>query len=133
MAKYIYPAIFKKDGAFYTVRFPDLEHCYTQGDSLEDAFEMASDVLCLTLYNAEENGADIPAPSDIGTLSVSKGEFASLISCDTLEYRQYYDSKAVKKTLTIPSWLNSISEREGVNFSAVLQRALKAELHITDR
>ena len=54
MAKYIYPAIFAKEGDFYTVRFPDLESCYTQGDSLQEAYEMASDVLCLTLYNLEE-------------------------------------------------------------------------------
>ena len=53
MAKYIYPAVFTKEGNFYTVRFPDLESCYTQGDSLQDAYEMASDVLCLTLYDLE--------------------------------------------------------------------------------
>lgn len=133
MAKYIYPAIFAKDGAFYTVRFPDLENCYTQGDSLQDAYEMASDVLCLMLYNLEEEKANIPPASEMNTVKTEKDEFVSLVACDTLEYRQYYDNKAVKKTLTIPSWLNTMSEREGINFSAVLQAALKSELHITDR
>ena len=133
MAKYIYPAIFAKEGAFYTVRFPDLESCYTQGDSIQDAYEMASDVLCLTLYNLEENKADIPPTSETSAIKVGKDEFVSLVACDTLEYRQYYDNRAVKKTLTIPAWLNTMSEREGINFSAVLQAALKNELHITGR
>lgn len=133
MAKYIYPAIFAQDGEFYTVRFPDLESCYTQGDDLQDAYEMASDVLCLTLYGLEEKKADIPPASSVAAVKTSEGEFVSLVACDTLEYRQYYDNKAVKKTLTIPSWLNTMSEREGINFSAVLQSALKSELHIADR
>ncbi|MCD7903349.1 MAG: type II toxin-antitoxin system HicB family antitoxin [Oscillospiraceae bacterium] len=133
MAKYIYPAVFGRNGALYTVRFPDLECCYTQGDSLQDAYEMASDVLCLTLYGLEEKGAEIPPVSSVAEVKTSEGEFASLVACDTLEYRKYYDNKAVKKTLTIPSWLNTMSEREGINFSAVLQSALKSELHITDR
>jgi antitoxin HicB len=133
MAKYIYPAIFAKEGDFYTVRFPDLESCYTQGDNLQDAYEMASDVLCLTLYNLEEEKASIPPASETPTIKTEKDEFVSLVACDTLEYRQYYDNRAVKKTLTIPAWLNTMSEREGINFSAVLQAALKSKLNITGR
>lgn len=133
MAKYLYPAIFTKGADFYVVRIPDLESCYTQGETLQEAYEMASDVLCLTLYNLEEEQKAIPAASEIASISVGKDEFASLIACDTLEYRQYYDNRAVKKTLTIPAWLNTIAEREGVSFSAVLQAALKRELHIADR
>ena len=133
MARYIYPAVFTKEESFYTVRFPDLESCYTQGDSLQDAYEMASDILCLTLYNLEESKKKIPAPSDPAKIKTTGSDFVSLIVCDTIEYRRYYDNKSVKKTLTIPAWLNAISEREGVNFSSLLQRALKAELHITDR
>ncbi len=133
MAKYVYPAVFTKEGGVYSVIFPDLESCYTQGDSVQDAFDMASDVLCLTLYELEENKKTIPAPSDPGKLKTQKSEFVALVSCDTLEYRRFFDNRAVKKTLTIPAWLNTMSEREGVNFSAILQRALKAELKITDR
>lgn len=133
MANYIYPAIFKKEASRYTVRFPDLESCYTQGDDLRDAYEMASDVLCLTLYNLEEEKETIPLASDVAAIQTGEDEFVSLVACDTLEYRQYYDNKAVKKTLTIPAWLNTMSEREGINFSAVLQSALKNTLHITDR
>lgn len=131
--KYIYPAVFAKDGDCYTVTFPDLESCYTQGNTLQEAFDMASDILCLTLYNLEESEAEIPEPSEIQNIKISPSEFTSFIACDTLEYRQFFDNKAVKKTLTIPAWLNTMSEREGVNFSLVLQNALKKELHITER
>lgn len=133
MTKYIYPAIFAKDGDFYTVRFPDLESCYTQGDDLQDAYEMAADVLCLTLYNLEEEKASIPPASELPAVKTEQGEFVSLVTCDTLEYRKFYDNKAVKKTLTIPAWLNTMSEREGINFSAVLQAALKQELNLAER
>jgi len=54
----------------------------------------------------------------------------TLIRCDTIEYRKFFDNRAVKKTLTIPAWLNTMAERQGVNFSMILQNALKAELHI---
>lgn len=131
--KYIYPAVFTKDGDFYIVKFPDIEGCYTQGETLSEAVEMAEDALCLMLYDYEEDGKKIPEPSDIKKIKVSENEsFVSLISCDTLEYRKFYDNKAVKKTLTIPSWLNTMSEKEGINFSSVLQNALKKELHITE-
>lgn len=131
--KYIYPAVFSKDGDFYVITFPDLNSCQTQGESLQEAFEMATDVLCLMLYSMEEDGMKIPDPSDIRDIKTSGDDFVSLISCDTIEYREYFDNKAVKKTLTIPSWLNKLAERNGINFSAVLQRALKKELHITNR
>lgn len=94
---------------------------------------MASGTLCLTLYNLEEKKANIPLASEVSAIKTGKDEFVSLVACDTLEYRKYYDNKAVKKTPTIPAWLNTTAEREGINFSAVLQAALKSALHITER
>lgn len=69
-------------------------------------------------------------PSDIRELKPQPGDITSLVACDTLEYRRFNDSKAVKKTLTIPNWLNVMSERANINFSAVLQKALMEELNI---
>jgi antitoxin HicB len=133
MAKYVFPAVFtKEDDGQYSIEFPDLKNCYTQGDNLQDAYDMASDVLCLYLYNLEEKGETIPAPSNPEDIKVSDG-FIALIGADTLEYRMFYDNKAVKKTLSIPQWLNTLAEREGVNFSYVLQTALKEKLGIHDR
>lgn len=91
---------------------------------------MANDVLCLTLYNLEENKEAVPNPSDPMKIKVRDNEFVTLVSCDTLEYRKFYDNKAVKKTLTIPAWLNAMAEREDINFSQVLQEALKERLKI---
>ena len=130
MAKYVYPAIFKPENEGYSITFPDLSNCFTQGEDMADGLEAASDVLCLTLYNMEENGKAIPAASDIKAVKAGEGEIVTLVMCDTLEYRRYYDNKAVKKTLTIPAWLNTMAERAGLNFSQVLQNGLKNELHV---
>ena len=92
--------------------------------------EMANDVLCLTLYGMEEDGEEIPAASGVKEIKAVGDEFVTLISCDTIEYRKFYDNKAVKKTLTIPSWLNTMAEKQGINFSMTLQSALKKALDI---
>ena len=134
MAKYVYAAIFTpEENGYYSVNFPDFESCYTSGESLQNAMEMARDVLCLTLYDMEERQAKIPNPTDIRNIKAAENEFVSLISCDTIEYRKFYDNRAVKKTLSIPAWLNTMAEREGVNFSSTLQNALKHELHIAEQ
>lgn len=127
--RYVYPAVFTQEGSAYSVVFPDLEIA-TSGESLVEAMDMAQDALCLMLYDMEERKAVIPAASDIKGLVCDAGSFSSLIECDTMEYRRYYDNKAVKKTLSIPAWLNTMAEKEDINFSAVLQKALKAELRI---
>ena len=82
------------------------------------------------LYDHEEDGEEIPPASDVKSVQAGTSEVVSLVFCDTVEYRKLYDNKAVKKTLTIPNWLNTLSERAGVNFSFVLQEALKAKLDI---
>lgn len=127
---YIYPAIFTPEEEGYSVAFVDVESCYTQGDDLKDAFEMAQDVLALTLYHMEEAGQPIPAPSDVNAVPVTAPAFLSLVDADTMEYRKLHDNKAIKKTLTIPSWLNSKAEQAGVNFSQVLQEGLKQRLGV---
>lgn len=131
MTNYLYPAIFtiESDGSYF-VKFPDIEGCYTQGDNLYDAYEMAKDVLCLRLYDLEESKEIIPTPSPPDSIKTEHSSFVTLISADTLEYRKFNDNKAIKKTLTIPQWLNIMAEREGINFSQVLQSALKDQLGI---
>lgn len=123
--KYCYSAVFtpEKKGA-YSVIFPDFEGCYTCGESLADAVMMAEDVLAFTLYEYEREGRTIPKPSEFESIKIKKGEFINLIACDTLEYRKRFDKSAVKKTLTIPSWLNYAAMDKGINFSQVLQDAL---------
>lgn len=101
MAKYVYPAIFtpEKDGA-YSIVFPDLESCYTCGDSLEDGIEMAEDALALVLYGYETEYREIPVPSKHDSISLNSCEFVNYIACDTMAYCKIYNNKAIKKTLT---------------------------------
>jgi predicted RNase H-like HicB family nuclease len=129
MSRYAYPAIFtpEKDGGF-SVDFPDLEGCHTCGDNLADAIIMSEDVLALILYGYEHDGKQIPKPSDTSKLHLEAGEFINFISCDTLAYRKRYGNKSVKKTLTIPEWLNESATAMGINFSQVLQEALIQKL-----
>ena len=129
--KYAYPAVFRQESdGLYAVEFPDLEGCFTSGETLPEAIEMAEDALCLTLYDMEEDGETIPAPSSPKDIAVSDDALVSLVCCDTLEYRKLYNNKSVKKTLTIPAWLNTMAERADLNFSSVLQDALKLRLDV---
>lgn len=129
MSKYVYPAIFTREGDLYTVSFPDIRNCFTQGEDLNDAIDMANDVLCLTLYHMEKDEQPIPEPTDIRDIRFDPADsFVSLVSCDTLEYRKFYEKRSVKKTLTIPEWLNTIAEKSNINFSATLQDALIRKL-----
>ena len=131
MAKYAYPAVFTpaEEGG-YTVRFPDLEGCFTEGDNMAEAIYMAEDVLALILYGYETEGRMIPSPSSASSLMLETDEFVNYVACDTLEYRKMYNNKAVKKTLTIPEWLNESASAMGLNFSQVLQEALMQKLKI---
>lgn len=127
MARYAYPAIFtpEEDGGF-SVNFPDVEGCYTEGDNLTDAIYMAEDVLALVLYGYEKDGRVLPCPSS--SFDLKEGEFINYIACDTMEYRKMYNNKSIKKTLTIPEWLNEEANSIGLNFSQILQEALIAKI-----
>ena len=131
MAKYVYPAILtpENDGG-YSVLFPDLEGCYTQGDDLADALYMAKDVLELVLYRYEAEKKVIPEPSDLKAIKVDDNEFVSLVSGDTINYIKMYNTKSVKKTLSIPEWLNIKAEEANAPYSQILQQGLKTYLGI---
>ena len=79
MAKYLYPAVFTKEDAGYSVNFPDLPNCFTSGATLEEAMDMANDVLCLTLYDLEQDSAAIPTASAVNDVPHGENEF---VSCD---------------------------------------------------
>ena len=126
--RYVYPAIFTQEKNGYSVIFPDLEGCYTCGDDLEDAIYMAEDVLAFTLFDYEKTGLSVPAPGELNSIKTLENQFVNYIACDTIEYQRRHNNKAVKKTLSIPEWLNEIATARGINFSQVLQDALKSQL-----
>lgn len=129
--KYVYPVIFeedKEDGG-YVVTVPDIPCCFTQGDDMADAIFMAQDVMGMMLSDYEDEKKAVPAPSNIK--DVYTEGVVSLVVADTDEWRKSVDCKAVKKTLTIPSWLNKKAEKAGMNFSQVLQDALCAKLGVS--
>lgn len=126
--KYVYPAIFTPEGTDYNVLIPDLAGCVTFGYDLPDAIAMARDAMSMWICDAEDKGESLPVSS--GAVTCPQGSFINLIDCDTTAYRREHDNKAVKKTLSIPSWLNVQAERAGVNFSQVLQEGLKAKLNL---
>ena len=117
---FVYPAVFHKEEDAYWVEFPDLSGCYSYGVTVSETMACAQEALAGYILTLLEQERVIAVPSDIGTLSVEDG-FTSLVSCNI---DQYKDTKAVKKTLTIPAWLNERAMAKGVNFSQVLQDAL---------
>ncbi len=134
MDRYVFPAIFEpgeKKG--YCVTFPDLPGCITEGDTLEEALHMAKEALELHLYGMEEDGDNIPAPTSPEQVRVPEGAFITLIEAWMPFIRDEMASRAVKKTLTIPKWLNDLAEEKQVNFSHILQTALKDYLGIAEK
>lgn len=132
MSKYVFPAVFTaEEGGLYAVNFPDLESCYTSGEDLADALKMAEDVLALTLYEYEKQKKPIPKPSDPQAISVEKNEFINYVAADTLYYQKKFNRKSVKKTLTIPEWLNDLAVAQNINFSQTLQEAVENKLGIS--
>ena len=123
----VFPAIFTFDGKYYNVDFIDLEGCSTFGDSIQNAYLMAQDAMGLYL----DDLTNFPQPTlDISNISLEDNQFVSFISIDMDEYRKKFNNKSIKKTLTLPEWLNYLAEKNNINFSQLLQEALKEKLGI---
>lgn len=131
--KYVYPAIFRFHEGGVDVEFPDLPGCFSHGATQEAALDMAREALGLHLYGMEEDGDPIPVPSRITDVGVEEREAVLLVDVWMPPLRQAIEQRAVKKTLTIPKWLNDLAEQHHVNFSHLLQDALKRHLGLNDR
>ena len=130
-----YPACFFKEEVGYSVIFPDLNYLATCGNTLEDSFAMAVDCLAGYLFDARRDDEVQPAPSTLQSVSletvakelditVYPDSFVNIVTVDAEEYAKLHFNKAIKKTLTIPQWLNESATAAGINFSQVLQEAL---------
>ena len=122
-----YPAIITHEDNSYWVKFVDLEGCYSDGETLAEAMENAKEAMGLFL----EDLVDFPkCTTDISSIKLEKNQIISFISINLEEHRKKYENKSVKKTLSIPAWLNTLAEKENVNFSQLLQSALIEKLNI---
>lgn len=131
--KLTYPAIFYpcENSSGYTVELPDLPGCISEGDSLADAILMATDAASGWVLDELEDGNKAPAASSINSIVPDEADgIVSMLVLDMDAYAEKYGEKAVRKSLTIPAYLNTFAEKAGVNFSQVLQDALKNQLHM---
>lgn len=136
----IYPACFIKEEEGYSVIFPDLNDLATCGSTLDEAVTAAVDCLAGYIYWLQKEGEPIPTASSLEAIDIEKvserlevsseGAFTNLVTIDVSEYARNHFEKSVKKTLTIPSWLNAAALEQNINFSQTLQDALKQQLHI---
>ena len=131
----MYPAVFyKNEIGEYTVIFPDLEYAITEGKDEFEAMEMAVDCLAGFLYTSSIDEEEIPKPSDLQEFLKDKDvnikeAFKTLVSVDVEEYAKLHFDKSVRKTLTIPAWLDKEARKAKINFSKTLQEALLQKLH----
>lgn len=137
--KKVYPTIFTKTDDGYLIEVPDLD-ILTQGTDMENAIFMARDAISITIVTLEDNNETVAEPSAIDSIDVSKGTFAgdgkgfvSMVDVDTAEYRRRIDTKAVRRNVSLPSWLNYEVNEAGINVSQFLQDALVEKLNIQPR
>ena len=125
MEKIFYPAIFHSadEGGFW-ISFPDFPECLTQGESMDDAYNMASEALGLCIDERMKDGEELPEATRPQDIIVEIGDVPCLIEFNVQSYRRKHSTKTVKKTLTIPEWLNEAATAKNINFSQVLKEAL---------
>ena len=126
----VFPAIFTKmndDGSYYIVDFIDLKNCTTEGETIQEAYYMAQNAMGLFL----DDLIKFPEPTlDFSNIKLDKDQFISFIGIDMNDYRKKFNNKSVKKTLSIPGWLDTLAEKENINFSQLLQEAIRNKLEI---
>ena len=127
---YYFTAVLHKEDVGYSIWIDELSGCNSQGDLLSEAITNIKDAIGLFYEDYKSRNESFPVPNAPENIKLEENETAVLIEFDALEYAKKHDKKAVKKTLTIPSWLNTVAEENNINFSSVLQSALKQKLNI---
>ena len=124
-----YPAMFHEaEEGGYWAEFPDLPGCFTQGEDMNETYEMAKDALGLFLVDMVDKSEELPKASSLNDIKQENNSTIVMIPFNYLEYKKTIKKKAVKKTLSIPEWLNDLAIKENMNFSQVLQEALIEKL-----
>lgn len=128
--KYTYVAKIHLEDGVYMVDFPDLPNCFTSGETVEEAMEMAEDVLPLMLCGAEDAGKDIPAPTPADKIERGEGDILAAVRADTVAYRRRYKGKAKQKMISIPEWMDDMIKERNISLSNFVQNALARELGV---
>lgn len=131
--RYVYPALFHFAEDGISIEFPDLPGCFTCGRDQEQALRMAREAMALHLYGMEQDGDPIPKPTLVFQIARQSNQTMVLIEVWMPPFRNEMEQRAVKKTLTIPKWLDDLAQENHVNFSHLLQDALKKYLGVTDK
>lgn len=127
---YLYPVIIVKNETCYNAYFPDLPGCIATADDFRDAMQQAKEALELHLWGIEQDDGEAPAPSFPEDIQVADGQFLCYLDVNMFNIRSAMDNRSIKKTLTIPWYLNELAEKQHINFSQLLQAALKDRLGI---
>ncbi len=131
--KEAYPILISPAEGGFVVYIPDF-NINTEGDTLTDALEMAKDAIGIIGIEMEDRKQALPTPSEVkAVIKETENDIVSLVAVDFSEYRRQNDMRTVRRNVTLPSWLDFEAKKSGLNVSAVLQKALKQELNITDR
>lgn len=129
--KVAYPIVMTQGESYVVVYIPDFD-CNTEGHDYADAISMARDAIGLVGITMEDNKQALPKPSALAEVAARYPEgLATLVDVDFTAYRRQNDMRTVRRNVSLPSWLNAAAEQAGLNVSAVLQNALKEELHLT--
>lgn len=128
--RYFYPAVFTYEpDQEIAVVFPDL-NCATSGNDDNDALLSARELLGCVLYGLEEDGEQIPEPTPLAQVQAEKNERTVLIDVYMPSIRMAKINQSVNRTVTLPAWLNAAALEKGMNFSQILQEALKEKLRV---
>lgn len=125
---YSYPAFFYFDEDGISIEFPDLPGCLPCAHSQEEAFHNAREALGLHLYGMEQDGDLIPEPTAVDRLSPEDGAVVVMVEVFMPSFRERMKNKSVNRTVTLPAWLNAAAQERNINFSQVLQDAIKAQI-----
>ncbi len=121
---YTYTAVITEDNGTFYAKVPDIDGCITTGKTLAEAIDLITDALNLCLVGLEDEGIQPAAPTPQGSIPHGPADTLTIIRADTIKYRSLTDTKAVRKNVSLPSWMATLADERGINCSKVLQDAL---------
>jgi len=127
---YVYPAVLTYEDRGISIIFPDLDGCISQATTTEEAIKNCKEVLSLYLYGLEEDDDEIPVPSTIDNIKLEQDQIPLLIEVYMPLERLAIDNESRKVTVTMPQWLKVLAKSKNINFSQVIESALKEMLNI---